>query len=58
MSGCFEPVPSPSEHGFLCPSPGSEPIVQKCRNELPRVRSLIIRVRLWDEPPEWAADVA
>ena len=39
LSGTFVPVPSPSEPGFLCPSPRSEPIVRISRNGLPRVRS-------------------
>ena len=39
LSDTFVPVPSPSEPGFLYPSPRSEPIVRISRNGLPRVRS-------------------
>src|SRR5947208_8024431 len=35
----FVPVPSPSEHGFLCSSPRLEPIVRIARNGLPRAPS-------------------
>ena len=37
LSNTFVPVPSPSEHSFLCSSPLSEPIVRISRNGLPKV---------------------